>query len=258
MTNREWPHPDTPLPLTRAADILGVDRTTLERNIRDLRGGAPARTRRDDVAAVSAIYAGLPEGTAAKPPAGTVMSALGIDPSTFEPAPVLGKRAPRLRIGKKEIAVWRRLSPQRLAEEIRDAWLRMESRETRNAKRRVLEIAEIMRERQVPMPEKWITPESVMVFASMADWAGRAPIHSVWPFMLGRSGRPVDLVIATTVEMRVGCFAFLTPVEYAERLVAALLAEAAASEGVALASSSMDGQPPQRGRRMAAGKDRGS
>lgn len=252
-SGRAWPHPDDPVSLTKAAAILKVDRRTLERNVEDIRTGGRPRTPRVDVAAVCSVFAGRPEGTAAKPPARELITAVSDDPADFEGLTPTARPKTRLRIQKKEITSWRRLSPQRLAEEMRDAWLRMESRETKNAKRRVLEIAEVMRERQVPMPEKWLTPESVMVFASMADWAGRAPPHAVWPFLLGRSGRPVDLVTATSQEMRSGLLAFLTPGEYGARLSASLIVEAAATERLVLAKDAGEAAAPPRNRKMSSG-----
>lgn len=248
---RRWPHPDTPLPLTGAAAVLGAHRSTLARNVDDLRSGGAARSPRPEIAAVCAVYAARPEGSAAKPPAREVIAAAGDDPSDFEGEPRPKTPAPRLRVGKKEIGVWRRLPPERLADEMREAWNRMEARETKNAKRRVLEIAEALRRAKTPMPEPWITPESVMVFASMADWAARAPGHAVWPFLLsGASRRPVDLMSATRRETRVGEPELLTLSMYASALAAALLTERLSDAEAAMEGAAGPGKAPPRNRKL--------
>lgn len=250
---RAWPHPDTPLSLTKVSTILGVDRRTLERNISDIRTSGKPRSPRGDVVAASQVFADMPEGTAAKPPARDLIKAVGDNPADFEGLPRPETPKARLRLQKKELGAWRRLPPQSLAQEMREAWLRMESRETKNAKRRVLEIAEVMRQRQVPLPEKWITPESVVVFSSMADWAGRAPSHAVWPFLLvGGSRRPVDLTTAQPKEMRDGAPVFLTPREYAESLAAALLVEKLLKEELLMEKDTKKVLKPKRRRRLGA------
>ena len=246
-----WPHPDTPLSLTAAAAVLGAHRSTLARNVDDLRSGGTARTARPEVAAVCAVYAADPLGCGAKPPAREVIRAAGEDPADYEGEPPPMRPAPRLRVGKKEIGVWRRLPPERLADEMREAWARMEARETKNAKRRVLEIAEALRRAKEPMPEPWITPESVTVFASMADWAARAPSGAVWPFLLsGAWRRPVDLMSATRREMRTGELALLTPALYAAALAEALRSEHLSSTRTELDGATGPAKAPAKKRRL--------
>lgn len=248
---RQWPHPDTPLSLTKAAAVLGVHRSTLARNIDDLRSKGKARSACPIVCAVCAVYAATSEGSAAKPTAGLIISAAGDAPSDFTGEPPPNRSAPRLRVGKKEIGIWRRLPPKRLADEMRDAWARMELRETKNTKRRVLEIAEAMRRSHLPMPEPWITPESVLVFASMADWASRAPAQAVWPFLLSSaSRRPIDLMIATRKEIRKGELHLLTPSMYVSALAAALRAESLVAEWQDLDINTEQGTALERDRRL--------
>ena len=236
----DWPHPDAELTLAGAAEALGLTRSGLSKNVLSVKKTGAALSKRPEVAAVAALYAGLPLGTAAKPPARQVMLAAGVEPAEFEGTPMPAPRQRRLRIGKKEIGLWRSMPPARLAAEMREAWGRMESRETKNAKRRVLEIAEVLRNRSVPMPERWITPESVVVFASMADWAARAGAGMAWPFLLcGESRRPIDLMSARPAQMREGELSLLTPLAYAKALLAALESEARALEEAARAAAAL-------------------
>lgn len=249
---RDWPHPDSLLTLTKTAPILGVSRWTLARNIAEIRADGRPSSPRPDVRAVAKLFSDRLEGSAARIPARELMIACGDDPALFEsasppPPPPPPAKERRLRITSKERALWRRLPPRELAERMRDAWLGMTDKETKNAKRRVLEIAEIMQRRGVEIEEKWITPESVVVFATMAAWAARATARVVWPFLLvGPSRRPVDLLSARPREMSSGELVLLTPREYADALSKALNSEYLECEQVELETVAEKAQLPAR------------
>ena len=143
--------------------------------------------------------------------------------------------------------MWRNLPPRELADRMREAWLGMTVKETKNAKRRVIEIAKIMDKRGVPYGETWITPESVVVFATMSIWAARAPAQALWPFLLvGLSRRPVDLLSARSREMSSGELVLLTTREYAEALSKALNSEYLECEHVKLETVAAKAQLPAR------------
>lgn len=245
----KWPHPDEPVSLTRAARLLGVDRSTLERRVADILAGGKPRSTRKDVAECAEVYAASREGVAAKPPASKLMKAVGVDPSDFLhlPPPDKAPKERRYRLGRKEIEVWRSMPPHILNKEIRDAWLEMVEHETKNRKRRVLEIAEVMLSKLLPMPEKWITPESVVVFASMADWAARDRAGAVWPFILTKSGRPMDLLGAKGAALR-GEVVFLDVADFASRLGKALELERAMEQREVFEGDAREPSAPRRAR----------
>lgn len=245
MNDLPWPHPDSLLTLTNAAKILGVARRTLARNVDDVKLEVAPSSLNPAVAACARLYAGRPESSAARIPAREVMLAVGVDPAPFEALPPPPPPKPRrLRLGKKEMRSWHKLPPRALAEEMREAWLAMTERDTKNNRRRVIEIAEVVAKRGLRVEEKWITPEIVVVFATMSLWAARAPADALWPFLLvGPFRRPVDLLSAGAREMS-GELVLLTTREYVAALAKALEFEASSAEREELGKIAEKGKAP--------------
>ncbi len=253
ISPEKWPNPDDRLKISEAAAIIGVHAATLRTAVRTIKAGSPLQTKTRETAIVAGLYAEARLGSSERIPARDLMMALGVNPAEHEDKPAKSAPPRRLRLGKKEIVFWNRESTPTAAilDELKRAWEALEDLNTKNARRRVVEIGEALKERGVTHDLWWIDPSKVIPFAgSFGAWLERGlPGQCRHVVLTGPCLRPVDITSADPSSVMPGRLCLLDPAGYARALARSMEMLETRISGADLEKVALPGSKPEGSRR---------
>ena len=254
-----WPHHTEEVSITRAAELLECNRTSLSQQIRKIHAGNPPKTRDPRIDIVARVFVMHAEGVNPAVKAALLIKALQIpDDQVQAPPPALHQPAnkyARQRVSKKQQARLRTKPAQDLTNVFDKAHDRVKQRNTINARRWLKDIIDAMQARGIEFPISQVDgvpPGRFIPFISLSDWAAKAgPSDPYLFFYRHGSGRPLDYRLLTVEDLDSSIFHFLTVDKWLSAINQAMAKEAAEEE-----QRRIEVPPKKKSRRGLAGKSK--
>jgi hypothetical protein len=222
--------------ISLAAQLLGISRTTLSRQIEGVKNGNPPQAKDPRVTVVAWIFISHGKGVNPAVEAALLIKALNIPAQqvTQTPPPAPTSKEKRHRISKKERSRLRTRPAGQLRNIFDAAYERVITRNNINARLWLKEIIDAMMMREISFPEdrvEGIPTGRFVPFASLADWAASAgPKDCYFFFFRKGTGRPLDFLMLTADDLECATFRFLNLTEWFGAMQHAMHGEATEAE----------------------------